>query len=76
MVLFNLFVYFEQQLQIMSKLFNYGIDQLTISRVLAIAAGKMKGVLNAEAIKKINDSHQHVQQIIKENKTVDRKSVV
>ena len=70
MVLFNLFVYFEQQLQIMSKLFNYGIDQLTISRVLAIAAGKMKGVLNAEAIKKINDSHQHVQQIIKENKTV------
>ena len=54
----------------MSKLFNYGIDQLTISLVLAIAAGKMKGVLNAEAITKINTSHQHVQQIIQENKTV------
>ena len=54
----------------MSKLFNYGIDQLTIGKVLDIAAGKIKGVLNAEAIKKIQASQQQVQQITNENKTV------
>lgn len=54
----------------MSKIFYYGIDQLTISNVLAIAAGKIKGILNEEAIKKINASQQYVQQITNENKTV------
>ena len=54
----------------MSSVFNYGIDTLTIGKVLAIAAGKMKGVINAEAAKKIDASHEHVRQIVADNKTV------
>ena len=54
----------------MSKNFNYGTDQLTIANVLAVASGKIKGILNEEAIQKIKASQQHVQQIVDENKTV------
>ncbi len=54
----------------MSKVFNYGIDQLTIANVLAVASGKIKAVLNEEAVKKIKTSQQHVQQIVDANKTV------
>jgi histidine ammonia-lyase len=54
----------------MSTHFNYGIDQLTIANVIAIAAGKIKAVLNEEAVKKIKASQQYVQQIVDENKTV------
>ncbi len=35
-----------------------------------IASGKMKAILNEEAVKKIKKSQQHVQQIVEENKTV------
>ena len=54
----------------MSKNFNYGTDQLTIANVLAVASGKIKGILNEEAIKKIKTSQQYVQEIVEENKTV------
>ncbi|TMI62696.1 MAG: histidine ammonia-lyase [Bacteroidetes bacterium] len=54
----------------MSIVFNYGIDTLTIGKVLAIAAGKMKGVINAEASNKIHVSHEYVRQIVADNKTV------
>lgn len=54
----------------MPQNFNYGIDTLTIGKVLAIAAGKMKAVINAEASKKIQASHEHVKQIVADNKTV------
>jgi histidine ammonia-lyase len=54
----------------MSLKFNYGIDTLTIGKVIAIAAGKMKGVINAEASAKIQASHEHVRQIVANNKTV------
>ncbi len=54
----------------MSKVFNYGIDQLTIGNVIAVASGKIKAVLNEAAIQKIKASQQHVQQIVDENKTV------
>ena len=54
----------------MSKVFNYGIDQLTIGNVIAVASGKRKAVLNEAAIQKIKASQQHVQQIVDENKTV------
>jgi histidine ammonia-lyase len=54
----------------MSKNFNYGIDNLTIADVMAIASGKMKAILNEEAVKKIKKSQQHVEQIVEENKTV------
>lgn len=50
--------------------FNYGIDTLTTSTALAIAAGTVKGALNEEAVRKINASQQHVQQIVDANKTV------
>ena len=54
----------------MPSIFNYGADKLTVSAVLAIASGKMKAILNNETVLKIKNSHQHVQQIVDENKTV------
>lgn len=54
----------------MSTHFNYGIDQLTIEKVLSIAAGKTKGVLNQQALQKIETSYQSVQQIVAAGKTV------
>lgn len=50
--------------------FNYGIDHLTTGKVIAIATGKIKAVLNEQAIQKVRTSQFHVQQIVKENKTV------
>ncbi|MEO5562764.1 MAG: histidine ammonia-lyase [Chitinophagaceae bacterium] len=52
------------------NVFNYGIDQLTVGKVIAIASGKLKAVMNAQALQKVNTSRQHVQQIVKDNKTV------
>lgn len=54
----------------MQQEFLYGIDQLTIGSVLAIAGGRQKGVLNAAAIANIQKSQQHVQQIVENNITV------
>ena len=54
----------------MNKIFNYGVDQLTISKAIAIASGNIKAVLNEQAVQKIKTSQQHVQQIVKDNKTV------
>jgi histidine ammonia-lyase len=54
----------------MQQEFNYGIDQLTIGKALAIAAGTQKGVLNNTAIANIQKSQQHVQEIVAHNKTV------
>jgi histidine ammonia-lyase len=54
----------------MPALFNYGVDKLTIGTAIDIASGKVKGVLSAEAIKKINASQQYVQQIVDTGKTV------
>jgi histidine ammonia-lyase len=54
----------------MPEKFNYGIDTLTIGNAIALANGKLKGIINAEASKKIHESHDHVKQIIENNKTV------
>ena len=54
----------------MASTFHYGTDKLTIGIVLAIASGKIKGILGDAAIKKIKISEQQVQQIVEENKTV------
>src|SRR6266699_6346050 len=54
----------------MDKNFNYGIDHLTTGKVIAIASGKIKAILNEDAIKKIKTSQQHVQQIVANNKMV------
>ena len=52
------------------KNFEFGIDHLTSGSVLAIADGKLQAILPGEAIKKINTSHQHVQQIVKNGESV------
>ncbi len=54
----------------MPAIFNYGTDTLTIPAVLAIAAGKMKGILNEKAIRRINASAKNVEQIVADHKTV------
>jgi len=54
----------------MNKIFNYGIDQLTIRQTIDIASGSMKAVLNEQAIQKIKASQQHVASIVADNKTV------
>ena len=50
--------------------FNYGIDRLTIGKVLAIASGTLKGVLNEQATRNVRNSQQHVERIVANNKTV------
>ncbi|MEO6611404.1 MAG: histidine ammonia-lyase [Chitinophagaceae bacterium] len=54
----------------MPQHFNYGIDKLSIGITLALAAGKLKGVLNEEATRKIETSHEAVNQIVASGKTV------
>ncbi len=50
--------------------FNYGKDKLTIAKTIALASGKMKGILNEEVKAIISRSQQHVQDIVNQNKTV------
>lgn len=54
----------------MDAIFNYGQDHLTITKALDIAAGKLPAALNDVVKQHINRSQQHVQSIIKSNKTV------
>ncbi|HLF47677.1 MAG TPA: histidine ammonia-lyase [Chitinophagaceae bacterium] len=54
----------------MNSTFNYGIDTLTAGKIIDIASGKLKAVLNEKAIQKINLSQQYVHQIVADNKTV------
>ena len=54
----------------MNLTFNYGSDHLTSGTALAIASGKIKGVLSAETINRVNQSQQNVQDIIASKKTV------
>lgn len=50
--------------------FNYGTDILTISKVIAIADGRIRAVLNEDAIRRIKASEANVQQIVANDKTV------
>src|SRR5437868_14676672 len=54
----------------MSDTFNYGIDQMTVAIALGVASGRFKGILNKEAISRINASHEHVKKIVSSNTTV------
>src|SRR5690606_24503421 len=54
----------------METIFNYGKDKLTIAKTIALAAGKLKGVLNDEVKENISRSQQHVKDIVNQNKTV------
>ena len=54
----------------MNSRFNYGIDKLTVGNAIALASGNLQGVIDDKAAKKIETSHDHVQQIVENNKTV------
>src|SRR5689334_23250631 len=54
----------------MPQFFNYGIDKLTTGNVIAIGSGKIKGTLSDATIRKVKESHQFVQDIVGNNKTV------
>jgi len=54
----------------MPQQFNYGKDSLTVGKAIALASGKLKGSLNDETIRRVKASEYHVQQIVKNNKTV------
>lgn len=54
----------------MESTFHYGTDHLTTGNALAIASGQINAVLAKQAIDKITASHNSVQEIVKNNKTV------
>lgn len=54
----------------MKLTFNYGSEHLTSGIALAIAIGKIKGVLSADIISRVNHSQKNVQDIIASKKTV------
>jgi len=54
----------------MPELFHYGTETLTVSKVIQIASGKMKGVINGDAKNNIIRSQHDVEQIARDNKTV------
>ena len=54
----------------MNQVFNYGTDQMTVGKAIAVASGKIKAVLGKEAVEKIKASQQQVHQIVESNKTV------
>ena len=54
----------------MPQNFYYGIDTLTIGNATDVGSGRIKGMLNDSAVKKINNSQQYVQDIVENNKTV------
>lgn len=51
-------------------MFKYGIDQLTVAKVVAIAQGRLKTTLTPKAIKKVNDCRQKVETIALSDKAV------
>ena len=52
------------------KNFEFGIDHLTVGKVVSIANRDLHAGLSAAAVQKINQSQQHVQQIVKNGETV------
>jgi histidine ammonia-lyase len=50
--------------------FNYGVDNLTITKTLGLASGNIKGVLCSSAKEKVNSSQGHIQRIVENNTTV------
>lgn len=54
----------------MSNVFRYGIDRLTVEKTIAIANGRIKGILSEEAIAAIKKSQQDVQDIANNDRSV------
>ena len=52
------------------KNFEFGIDHLTVGKVVSVANRDLHAGLSAAAVQKINQSQQHVQQIVKNGETV------
>lgn len=50
--------------------FRYGIDQLTPAKALALAEGRLQGVLTTDVAASVNESHAHVQTIVAAHQTV------
>ena len=51
-------------------MFKYGIEKLTVDKVLAIADGRIKGVLTSEAIEKVNQCRAKVETMAASKKAV------
>ena len=51
-------------------MFNYGIDTLTVAKVVAIANGQLKAVLNDKALEKVTACRQKVETMANSNKAV------
>ena len=51
-------------------MFKYGIDKLTVNKVLAISKGKLKTTLTEKTISKVNDCRRKVEIIASSNKAV------
>ncbi len=51
-------------------MFKYGLEDLTVGKVLAILNGELKASITNEAVKKIEDSHQIVLNVAQKDKAV------
>ena len=51
-------------------MFKYGIDHLTVKKVIQIANGELEASLPSEAIQKVNDSHSKVEKMANGSKPI------
>ncbi|HBS12121.1 MAG TPA: histidine ammonia-lyase, partial [Flavobacteriaceae bacterium] len=51
-------------------MFRYGIDSLTVDKVIAITKGELKTTLTETAIKKVNDCRLKVEKMASSNKAI------
>jgi len=54
----------------MKKEFLFGLEQLSIDKVLSIEKAEIKGILNPGAVERINKSHRYIQKMVDDGKTV------
>jgi histidine ammonia-lyase len=54
----------------MNKTFSYGIEELSILKVIQLTEGTLQGILSPETMYKVRNSQGHVSRIVSENKTV------
>lgn len=54
----------------MTHHFIYGIDHLSVTKAIAIGNGTLQGIFTKDVVAKIEQSHQHVKDIVANNHTV------
>ena len=54
----------------MKKEFLFGLEQLSIDKVLSIEKAEIRGILNPDAVERINKSHRYIQKMVDDGKTV------